>query len=224
MTSSAKPEVHNVSQRRQRRIEPRPRTTCAKIGIVLAVFEIDASGQTYKHAHRQIQTHIHPSQFRSSYPSWGEATSRLWWRFVLHQLNCIASILRRCTVLLEFESVSIFYVTSVILQCCLSANNFSCELFSVCTEKCQHRKDVQHISVYVNIINKLSSFPIRLPAEFISTKSYPRLLHDLSLLSRSYAYYSVWSVVMSDILLQPNVTSRFRQCSVNRSGQPRHWS
>jgi len=29
--SSTKPEVHNVSQRRWRRIEPRPRATCTKI-------------------------------------------------------------------------------------------------------------------------------------------------------------------------------------------------
>jgi len=31
-TSSAKPEVHNVSQCHQRRTEPRPETTCTKIG------------------------------------------------------------------------------------------------------------------------------------------------------------------------------------------------
>jgi len=30
MRSSVKPEVHNVSQRRQRRTEPRPQATCTK--------------------------------------------------------------------------------------------------------------------------------------------------------------------------------------------------
>jgi len=30
MMSSTKPKVHNVSQRRRRRIEPRPQATCTK--------------------------------------------------------------------------------------------------------------------------------------------------------------------------------------------------
>jgi len=41
MTSSTKPEVRNVSQRRQRRTEPRPQATCTrKLKIGLAVFEL----------------------------------------------------------------------------------------------------------------------------------------------------------------------------------------
>jgi len=34
MTSSMKPEVHNISQRRQRRTEPRPRVTCINNGEI----------------------------------------------------------------------------------------------------------------------------------------------------------------------------------------------
>ena len=34
MTSSTKPEMHNVSQRRHRRTEPRPPATCTEIGEV----------------------------------------------------------------------------------------------------------------------------------------------------------------------------------------------
>ena len=42
MTSSVKPEVHNLSQRRQRRTEPQPQTTCTKnlVKFDRAVFEL----------------------------------------------------------------------------------------------------------------------------------------------------------------------------------------
>jgi len=51
MTSSLKPEVHNVSQCRQRRTEPRPRATCTKIGKVRThgFWVMRADRQTNRH-------------------------------------------------------------------------------------------------------------------------------------------------------------------------------
>jgi len=41
MTSSVKPDVHNISQHRQRRTEPRPRATCKNlVKFGLTVFEL----------------------------------------------------------------------------------------------------------------------------------------------------------------------------------------
>ena len=42
MTSSSKPEVHNVSQRRHRKAEPRPQATCAKklVKLCRVAFEL----------------------------------------------------------------------------------------------------------------------------------------------------------------------------------------
>ena len=59
MTSSTKPEVHNVSQRRQSRTEPQPWITCAenlaKVGRVVEVLHRYACGdidiKTDRHTH-----------------------------------------------------------------------------------------------------------------------------------------------------------------------------
>jgi len=54
--SSAKPEVHDVSQCRQRRTEPRPQAACTKIGKdwPCAWFSSYGSGQTDRHTHHNI--------------------------------------------------------------------------------------------------------------------------------------------------------------------------
>ena len=51
MTSPIKPEVHNVSRRRQRRIKPPPQVTCAKNGKDRTCISGDmiADRQTYTH-------------------------------------------------------------------------------------------------------------------------------------------------------------------------------
>jgi len=49
MTSSTKPEVHNVSQRRQRRAEPQSQATFAKNSAMW--FSSYVSRQTHKHTH-----------------------------------------------------------------------------------------------------------------------------------------------------------------------------
>ena len=77
MTSAVKPEIHNLSQCRQRRTEPRPRASCTKKYLVKFVFAVSsyASGQTDRqtdvlitawaklnsrraenHSHRDVQT------------------------------------------------------------------------------------------------------------------------------------------------------------------------
>jgi len=49
---STKPDVHNISQRRQRRTKPRTQATCAKIWWSSAVwFSSYASGQIKRHTH-----------------------------------------------------------------------------------------------------------------------------------------------------------------------------
>jgi len=68
MTSSVKPEVRNVSQRRQRKTEQRPQSTCTKNGEVRAecmVFELceRPDRQTNRHTHHNT-LHI-PSRGRS---------------------------------------------------------------------------------------------------------------------------------------------------------------
>jgi len=58
MTLSIKPEVHNLSQGRQRRIEPRPQATCIKIWWSSAArFLSYACGQTNKHTDKQTCTY-----------------------------------------------------------------------------------------------------------------------------------------------------------------------
>jgi len=94
----------------------------------------------------------------------------------------MASIVRRCTVWrLKHESVSIFYVGSaaILLQCCLSAENFLCELFSVgTTEVCVHlkliTKNCKFQSTSASQINRRRF--LRLPAECIST-NIPYTVH-----------------------------------------------
>ena len=57
MTSSIKPEVHNISQRRQRRTEPRPQAACVKklVKFGRAIFEL--CEQTHRHTDRQTNRH-----------------------------------------------------------------------------------------------------------------------------------------------------------------------
>jgi len=52
MTSSTKPEVHTVSQRRQSKTEPRPQATRTKIGEVWGWYSSYASRQTNRHANK----------------------------------------------------------------------------------------------------------------------------------------------------------------------------
>jgi len=49
MMSSTKPEVHNVSQRRQRKTEPRPTATCKKWQKSRVWFRRYPRGQTDTH-------------------------------------------------------------------------------------------------------------------------------------------------------------------------------
>jgi len=46
MTSSVKPEVHNVLQRCQRKTEPRPQTTCIKILVKFGCVVLELCEQT----------------------------------------------------------------------------------------------------------------------------------------------------------------------------------
>jgi len=56
MTSSIKPKIHNISKRRHRRSEPRPRVTCVKICWSSAMrFSSYASGQTDKRTNRHTR-------------------------------------------------------------------------------------------------------------------------------------------------------------------------
>jgi len=52
-TSPTKPEVYNVSQRRQRRTEPRPQATCIKFGEIrlCGFWVMSADAQTDRHTH-----------------------------------------------------------------------------------------------------------------------------------------------------------------------------
>jgi len=60
MTSSTKPEVHNVSQRRQRKTESRSQATCVKIGEVQRMV-FNLSERTYKQTDILITIHrTHP--------------------------------------------------------------------------------------------------------------------------------------------------------------------
>jgi len=58
MTSSVKPEVHNVSQRRSRRTEPRPQEICTKIREDRFSDSSDmlADRQTHQHTQTHTQT------------------------------------------------------------------------------------------------------------------------------------------------------------------------
>jgi len=59
MTSPTKPEVHNISQRRQRRTKPRPQVACTKnCRVVFKLCE-----QTDRHTHHNIS---HPSRGRTN--------------------------------------------------------------------------------------------------------------------------------------------------------------
>jgi len=68
--SSAKPEVHNVSQRRQRRTEPRPQATCTinlvKFGCV--IFDLWTDRQTNKQTNR----HAHHNTSQTATPASGD--------------------------------------------------------------------------------------------------------------------------------------------------------
>jgi len=67
MTSSTKPEVHNVSQRRQSRTEPQPWITCAenlaKVGRVVEVLHRYACEETYRHNERQTHLSQHSAPY-----------------------------------------------------------------------------------------------------------------------------------------------------------------
>ena len=52
MTSSTKPETRNILHCRQRRPEPRPQVVCRKFHTVCTCSLRYASGQTYRHPHR----------------------------------------------------------------------------------------------------------------------------------------------------------------------------
>jgi len=75
ITSSTKPEVHNGSQRRQRRTEPRTPTTCSKIWWSSAVrFSSYANGQTDRQTDRQtnkrtVWNRHRPTHHNTSHPS-----------------------------------------------------------------------------------------------------------------------------------------------------------
>ena len=56
------PEVHNVSQRRHRRTEPRPQTTCTKIG------DVRRCGFRVMRADRQTDEQTHSSQYFAPLP------------------------------------------------------------------------------------------------------------------------------------------------------------
>jgi len=60
MTSSVKSEVHNVSQRRQRTIEPRPQATNITNSVKLGRAAFELCERTDRQTHRQtnIQTDI----------------------------------------------------------------------------------------------------------------------------------------------------------------------
>jgi len=59
MTSSIKPEIHNVSLRRQRRTEPRPQVTCIKSWWRSDVqFRRQDRGQTHTHADRHVHLRL----------------------------------------------------------------------------------------------------------------------------------------------------------------------
>ena len=101
MTSSTKPEAHNISQRRQRRIEPRPQATRIKtVKFGLVVFEL------CERIDRQTNRHTHHG---TSHPPGGEVTrtsvqcnyseitairlTALWFFFVFLQQDQTFSIL-----------------------------------------------------------------------------------------------------------------------------------
>ena len=70
VTSSIKPEVHNISQRCHRRTEPRPQGICTKISWrSVQRFQRYACGQTDRQTHRQTDRN-------TSLTYWGGVTSR----------------------------------------------------------------------------------------------------------------------------------------------------
>jgi len=62
VTSFTKPEVHNVSQRRQRKTKPRPRGSAQKfVKIGPAVPEICSRSDRHTHTHRQTGWSQYPA-------------------------------------------------------------------------------------------------------------------------------------------------------------------
>jgi len=55
MSIFTKPEVHNISQRRQRRIEPRPQATCSENLVKLASVVFEICELTDRQTHRQTR-------------------------------------------------------------------------------------------------------------------------------------------------------------------------
>jgi len=53
VTSSIKPEVHNISQRRQRRTEPRPQRTSTKNFVKISPAVPEICSRTSRHTDRQ---------------------------------------------------------------------------------------------------------------------------------------------------------------------------
>jgi len=72
LTSSIKPEVHNVTQRRQRRTEPQRRGSAYKIlWRSIQRFQRYARGQTDKHTDRLTDRHTSWSQYSTPLPRVG---------------------------------------------------------------------------------------------------------------------------------------------------------
>jgi len=67
MTSSEEREVHNVSQRRQKRTDPRPQATCTQnlVNFGCAVFELR------EQTNRQTDKQAYSSQYFALLPEWG---------------------------------------------------------------------------------------------------------------------------------------------------------
>ena len=69
MTSSIKPEEHNVSQHRQRMTEPRPRVTCTKSLVKIRLVFPETCLRTDKHTQTHVRHHHHNTPLLHRGPS-----------------------------------------------------------------------------------------------------------------------------------------------------------
>ena len=97
-TSSTKPEVRNISQRRKKRTEPRPQSTCTKIGEVLPC------GFRFLRADRETDRQTDRQSYSSQYLAPFPGQSNKVWLILTCEIHCLDQALnsRQYSVSLPF--------------------------------------------------------------------------------------------------------------------------
>jgi len=67
-TRSIKPEVHNVSQRRQRRTEPQPQATCITNSVKFGRVVFQLCERTDRQTDRRTEKQTYSSQYFAPFP------------------------------------------------------------------------------------------------------------------------------------------------------------